>query len=74
MGQHPGHRRWKPHNRSASAGPTTCLRCEAVFENWDRRQNRLCPSCREAIDREPSDAPTYRLPKGKGRPRHGDEG
>ena len=36
------------------AGPTTCLRCDAGFESWDRRQNRLCPRCRNELDQEPS--------------------
>jgi hypothetical protein len=43
------------------AGPTTCLRCDAGFESWDRRQNRLCPRCREAIAAQPSDEPQYDL-------------
>jgi predicted amidophosphoribosyltransferase len=45
------------------AGPTTCLRCDEVFESWDRRQNRLCPRCREAIDQQPSDKPRYSFPR-----------
>ena len=22
-----------------------CLRCDIVFESWDRRRNRICPAC-----------------------------
>jgi hypothetical protein len=54
------------------AGPTTCLRCDAAFESWDRRQNRLCPRCQEAIEEQPSDEAPYplllprrRLPSGE---------
>jgi hypothetical protein len=54
-------------------GPTTCLRCDTVFESWDRRQNRLCESCREAIEIEPSDELSYPLHTPK-RHRHMDEG
>jgi hypothetical protein len=38
-----------PVTRVSSAGPTTCLRCDQTFWSWDRRQNRLCPSCLQAI-------------------------
>jgi predicted amidophosphoribosyltransferase len=51
------------------AGPTTCLRCDAHFESWDRRQNRLCPSCREALAQLPSDGPEYHLVKPRRVPR-----
>jgi hypothetical protein len=44
------------------AGPTTCLRCDIVFESWDRRQNRLCRRCQLTIDEEPSDEESHRLP------------
>jgi hypothetical protein len=54
---------------SAHAGRTTCLRCERPFESWDRRQNRLCPSCRQYLHEEPSDEPTYLLPKRRYLPR-----
>jgi hypothetical protein len=74
MGQRPGHGRQKPPKRSSYAGRITCLRCEAIFESWDRRQNRLCPSCRETIAAQPSDEPAHRLPKRKGHPRPGDDG
>jgi hypothetical protein len=50
-----------PHQRAPKgnphAGPTTCLRCDRTFQSWDRRQNRLCLTCRETIDREPSEEP-----------------
>jgi hypothetical protein len=59
MGQRPGHRRPKPSAHHPYAGPTTCLRCDDVFESWDRRQNRLCLRCREAINAEPSEEPRH---------------
>jgi hypothetical protein len=68
MGQRPGHGRQKSPKPSAYAGPTTCLRCDKVFESWDRRQNRLCQTCRETIAAEPSDEPSHSVPKRKGRP------
>jgi hypothetical protein len=61
MGQRPGHGRQKSPKPTAYAGPTTCLRCDARFESWDRRQNRLCPSCHQAIEAQPSDEPSYPL-------------
>jgi hypothetical protein len=67
-----------PHRRtpkdSPYAGRTTCLRCDREFWSWDRRQNRLCLSCRETIDREPSEEPRppFRLPTR--RPRTQDDG
>jgi predicted amidophosphoribosyltransferase len=42
---------------NAYAGPTTCLRCGKTFQSWDRRQNRLCPHCQNALDQEPSEEP-----------------
>jgi hypothetical protein len=65
MGQRPGHRRQK-RTPTVYAGPTTCLRCDDLFESWDRRQNRLCDACRQAIAEQPSDEPSYTLSK----PRH----
>jgi hypothetical protein len=59
------HRKAPKH--SPNAGPTTCLRCDAVFKSWDRRQNRLCERCRAAIAAEPSDEPSHPMPQGKGR-------
>ena len=55
-------RRQPPPKRNAYMGPTTCLRCDQTFLSWDRRQNRLCPRCREAIAEEPSEEAPYRLP------------
>jgi predicted amidophosphoribosyltransferase len=74
MGQRHGFRRQKSSTPSPYTGPTTCLRCENTFESWDRRQNRLCPNCREAIDREPSEEShvPFRPPTRRGR--NGDEG
>jgi hypothetical protein len=69
MGQRPGHGRQKSPKPTAYAGPTTCLRCDATFESWDRRQNRLCERCRAAIAAEPSDEPSHPVLKGKGRSR-----
>jgi hypothetical protein len=40
---------------SPYAGAVTCLRCDQEFWSWDRRQNRLCPECRQTINEEPSD-------------------
>jgi hypothetical protein len=57
-----GSRRQKPPTPTSYAGPTTCLRCDARFESWDRRQNRLCEGCREAIEEQPSDEPPSPLP------------
>jgi hypothetical protein len=54
-------RRRKPPKATAYAGSTTCLRCDARFESWDRRQNRLFPSCRQAIEAQPSNEPSYPL-------------
>jgi hypothetical protein len=54
------HRRRKPLG-TVYAGLTTCLRCDQVFESWDRRQNRLCDPCRYTIEEQPSDEPSYPL-------------
>jgi hypothetical protein len=62
----------KPPKHNLYAGRTTCLRCDKEFWSWDRRQNRLCPRCRDAIEAEPSDEPMHHLPPR--RFRHGDEG
>jgi hypothetical protein len=74
MGQHPGHRRQKPRPHSKYAGPTTCLRCDVVFRSWDRRQNRLCDTCCQAIAQQPSEEPSYRLTKRKGQPLERNDG
>ena len=54
-----------PHRRApkpnAYVGPTTCLRCDKTFHSWDRRQNRLCTPCREAIAEVASEEPSYQL-------------
>jgi hypothetical protein len=63
MSQHAPRRREPPAKPNAYAGPTTCLRCDGVFESWDRRQNRLCPRCRAAIAAEPTHETLHRLPK-----------
>ena len=52
----------KPPTRTRYAGPTTCLRCDEIFDSWDRRQNRLCPHCLQAIKEGASDEPSYPLP------------
>jgi protein-arginine kinase activator protein McsA len=44
---------------NAYAGLTTCLRCDEHFESWDRRQNRLCASCLEYLNQQPSDEDQY---------------
>jgi hypothetical protein len=52
----------KPPTRTRYAGPTTCLRCDETFDSWDRRQNRLCPCCLQAIEEGASDGASYPLP------------
>jgi predicted amidophosphoribosyltransferase len=52
----------KPQKPTRYAGPTLCLRCDREFQSWDRRQNRLCPHCLQAIKEEASDEPSYSLP------------
>jgi hypothetical protein len=61
MGQRPGFRRKKLAKPSPYAGPTTCLRCDKTFESWDRRQNRLCTPCLDAIAEAASEEPSYQL-------------
>ena len=51
-----------PAPRLSYAGPTTCLRCDQTFRSWDRRHNRLCPSCRQLLITQPSDEDRYRTP------------
>ncbi len=46
-------------SRRTYAGPTTCLRCDRIFHSWDRRQNRLCASCREYLNQQPSSDDEY---------------
>ena len=50
-----------PAPRVSYAGPTTCLRCDHPFQSWDRRQNRLCPTCRQALTAQPSDEVRHRV-------------
>ena len=72
MSRRPPRRADKPPTRNAYAGPSTCLRCDDPFWSWDRRQNRLCPRCREAINADPSDESIYHpAPR---RSRYRDEG
>jgi hypothetical protein len=47
--------------RVSYAGRTTCLRCDQLFHSWDRRQNRLCPRCRQALTTQPSDEDSHRV-------------
>jgi hypothetical protein len=66
-----------PHRRtpkgSPYAGHAPCLRCEQEFWSWDRRQNRLCPRCKNELDQEPSEEPRHPLPPSLRRPRnHGE--
>jgi hypothetical protein len=74
MSQRPGHGRQKPKKSTPYAGPTICLRCDREFESWDRRQNRLCDACRQAIEEQPSEEPIHRFPKRRGRPLDRDGG
>jgi hypothetical protein len=59
----------KPSIAPSYAGLVTCLRCDRCFHSWDRRQNRLCTSCREYLNGEPSDEESYTLPKRRNLPR-----
>jgi predicted amidophosphoribosyltransferase len=74
MGQRPGFHKGTAPQAKSYAGMTTCLRCDAEFMSWDRRQNRLCQRCREAMAQEASDEAPYRIPKPKGRRPDADEG
>jgi hypothetical protein len=51
-----------PAPRVSYAGPATYLRCDQTFRSWDRRQNRLCPRCRQVLTMQPSDEANYRIP------------
>jgi hypothetical protein len=51
------------------AGPIQCLRCDQIFESWDRRQNRLCGTCRELLKALPSEEPVHPEPKRRSIPR-----
>jgi predicted amidophosphoribosyltransferase len=70
----PHHRTPTPQKSSPYAGPVTCLRCDHEFQSWDRRQNRLCQNCREAIDRESSEETSYSFRLPGRRPRNRDDG
>jgi hypothetical protein len=72
MSRQPPRRREKPPKRTTYAGLTTCLRCDNVFESWDRRQNCLCPSCRQRIEAQPPDEPSHSFPKSRRQPRESD--
>ena len=73
MGQRPGHGRQKPKKSVVYAGPTTCLRCDRVFESWDRRQNRLCEACRQAIAERPPGELPHSIQKPRRQPRGADK-
>jgi hypothetical protein len=72
MGQRPGRGRQKPPPTSY-AGLIPCLRCDKPFESWDRRQNRLCDACRQAIAERPPGEPPYPIPKSRRLPRGPDD-
>jgi hypothetical protein len=73
MSRPPPRRRQNTPKPTAYAGRTTCLRCDEVFDSWDRRQNRLCPRCQQAIREELPDEPPYALPKSRRQPRGSDD-
>jgi hypothetical protein len=64
-----------PHRKTPKhgpyAGPVTCLRCDKEFQSWDRRQNRLCTPCLDAIAEGASEEPSYQL--SPPRPRNRDD-
>jgi hypothetical protein len=66
MGQRAAHRKQTPPIPTAYVDLIPCLRCNTPFESWDRRQNRLCDACRQAIEEQPSEEPPYLIPE----PRH----
>jgi hypothetical protein len=51
-----------PAPRVSYAGRTTCLRWAHRFRSWDRRQNRLCPRCRQVLSTQPFDETSHALP------------
>ena len=73
MSRHPPRRRQKTPKPTAYAGRTPCLRCDEVFDSWDRRQNRLCDACRQAIAEQPSEEPVHSIGKSRRQPRGSDE-
>jgi len=52
-----------PPKDNPFAGLTKCLRCDRRFHSWDRRHNRICPSCKEFLQEQSSPEPIYRIPK-----------
>jgi hypothetical protein len=52
-----------PPEDNPFAGFVKCLRCNRRFKSWDRRHNRLCTSCKEFLEEQPSPEPTYRVSK-----------
>jgi hypothetical protein len=59
MNRQPRRRREPPPKPNPYAGPTRCLRCDTAFESWDRRHNRICPRCQEAMAEQPSEEPSF---------------
>lgn len=55
----PKSKRSPPHNRAAELIP--CLCCKTPFRTWDRKQNRICPKCAAAHQREGSGIPDASL-------------
>jgi hypothetical protein len=51
-----------PAPRVSYAGPATCLRWDHPFQSWDRRHNRLCPSCRQVLSTQPSEETAHAAP------------
>jgi hypothetical protein len=62
MSRQPPRRRQTAPKPTSYAGSTTWLRCDEVFDSWDRRQNRLCPRCQQAIETHPPGEPPYSPP------------
>jgi hypothetical protein len=52
-----------PPKDNPFAGLAKCLRCDRKFHSWDRRHNRICPSCKEFLEEQPSPEPSYRVSK-----------
>jgi hypothetical protein len=70
---HPQGRRQKSPKPTSYAGPVSCLRCDAEFRSWDRRQNRLCPSCQEALKVRPAAEPVHFIATSKHRLHRSDD-
>jgi predicted amidophosphoribosyltransferase len=73
MSPQPARRKKNSQKRRSYAGPTICLRCDNVFESWDRRQNRLCPACRQAVETQSSDEPSHSIHTPRRQPRGPDD-